>query len=175
MRQFTKYPSTKVNASKSSKTDLLNKYLDTDMWIKVRISEKAYYKNGYKNDLYWIKLLDIGDEDGTYVLNKVSAYKPFKGNKTQRQTSLTKTYVVDKDKITVLDPVETATDDDIFGEVKLSAKDIKEIYEYLDDTFYTADYDQAVEDVAEEFGLSKSQAECVVWDWTIEIKDDDEE
>jgi len=175
MRRFTKYPSTGVNASKSSKIDLLNKYLDTDTWIKVRISEKAYYKNGYKNDLYWIKLLDIGDEDGTYVLNKVSAYKPFKGNKTQRQTSLTKTYVVDKDKITVLDPVETATDDDIFGEVKLSAKDIKEIYEYLDDTFYTADYDQAVEDVAEEFGLSKSQAECVVWDWTIEIKDDDEE
>ena len=175
MRQFTKYPSTRVNASKSSKVDLLNKYLDTDTWIKARISEKAYFKNGYKNDIYWIKLLDIGEEDGTYVLNKVSAYKPYKGNKAQRQASLTKTYTVDKDKITVLDPVETATDDDIFGEAKLSKAQINEIYEYLDDTFYSADYNQAVENVAEEFGLSKSQADWIVWNWTIEVKDEYED
>lgn len=164
-----------VGSAKSVKSDVLNKYMDTDTWIKARVSEKAYFKNGHKNDLYWIKILDIGEEPDTYILNKVSAYKPYKGNSTQRKATLIKTYTVHKDKITVLDPVETAKDDDIFGEAKLSKAQINEIYEYLDNTFYSADFNQAVENVAEEFGLSKSQAEWMVWNWTIEIKDDEED
>lgn len=58
---------------------------------------------------------------------------------------------------------------------ELSKAKMSEIYEYLDNTFYTADYNQAVENVAEQFGLSKSQADSIVWNWTIEIKDEDEE
>lgn len=51
----------------------------------------------------------------------------------------------------------------------------QEIYEYLDECFYAADYNQAVEDVAETFNISEDDASGVVWDWTIEIDYDKDE
>lgn len=174
-RTFTKYPSGYVKAANSAKTNILNKYMDTDTWIKVKLRERAYFRKGYKNDLYWIKILDIGEAPDTYLVNKVSAYKKYKGTAAQRNATLANVYTVAKDDVTVINPIETATDDDIFGSIKLSKAKLSEIYEYLDDTYYTADFDQAVENVAEEFGLSKSQANSIVWNWTIEIKDDEDE
>ena len=174
-RKFTKYPTSYVNADNSAKADILGKYMDTDTWIKVRLRERAYFRRGYKNDLYWIKILDIGEAPDTYLVNKVSAYKEYKGTAAQRNATLTNAYIIDKDDITVINPIEVATDDDIFGSIKLSKAKISEIYEYLDNTYYTADFDQAVENVADQFGLSKSQANSIVWDWTIELKDEDKE
>lgn len=174
-KTFTKYPNTYVKASNSAKTAILDKYMDTDTWIKARLRERAYFRRGYKNDIYWIKILDIGEAPDTYIINKVSAYKEYKGTAAQRDATLANAYTVAASDISIINPIETATDDDIFGSIKLSKAKIAEIYEYLDDTYYTADFDQAIENVAEQFGLSKSQANSIVWDWTIEIKDDEDE
>ena len=174
-KRFTKYPSSYVRAAKSEKTAILDKYMDTDTWIKARLRERAYFRKGYKNDIYWIKILDIGEAPDTYIINKVSAYKEYMGTAAQKNATLTNTYTVAAADVTVISPIETATDDDIFGSIKLSKSKIAEIYEYLDDTYYTADFDQAVENVAEQFGLSKSQANSIVWNWTIEPKDDEDE
>lgn len=48
------------------------------------------------------------------------------------------------------------------GEKSLSAK----IFEFLDEEGGYTDYDQKIEDVAEEFGLSPEMAESYVWDWS---------
>ena len=173
---FTKYPSGYIQAANSTKTAILNKYMDTNTWIKAKLRERAYFRRGYKNDIYWIKILDIGETPGTYLINKVSAYKEYKGTAAQRNATLTNAYTVSAADITVINPIETATDDDIFSSIKLSKAKIAEIYEYLDENFYAADYNQAVEDIAEIFNLSKNQAESYVWNWTLNHgKEDGEE
>lgn len=54
-----------------------------------------------------------------------------------------------------------------------------EIFEYLDLCGGYSDYNQKVEDVAEEWKMSKDLAEDYVWNWSIQIKipneDEDEE
>lgn len=156
-----------VGSTKSVKSDILNKYMDTDTWIKARLRERAYFRKGYKNDIYWIKILDIGEAPDTYIINKVSAYKEYKGTAAQKNATLNNAYTVSATDVTVINPIETATDDDIFGKVKLSKVQINELKEYLDENFYAADYNQAVEDIAEIFNLSKDQAESYVWSWTL--------
>lgn len=47
------------------------------------------------------------------------------------------------------------------GEKSLSAK----IFEFLDEEGGYTDYDQKIEDVAEEFNLPREEAESYVWDW----------
>lgn len=44
-----------------------------------------------------------------------------------------------------------------------------EIYDYLNDCGGYSDYNQKVEDVMNEFGLSYEAAEDIVWDWTLEF------
>lgn len=43
------------------------------------------------------------------------------------------------------------------------------IYDFLDELGGYADYNQKVEDVSEEFGMSPDEAEGYVWDWSIRI------
>ena len=106
----------KVTASKTNKSEILDKYVGKDIWVKVKISEKAYFRRGYTNDQYWIRILDKDGE--SYIVNKVSSYKEYKGNKTQKSVSQTKTYTVSKDSITISKPIETATTDEIFGDIE---------------------------------------------------------
>lgn len=51
--------------------------------------------------------------------------------------------------------------------VKVTNKLRREIYEFCDDCGGYSDYDQKIEDVMEEFGLTKEQAENEVWNWSI--------
>lgn len=43
----------------------------------------------------------------------------------------------------------------------------REIYEYCDTCGGYSDYDQKIEDVMENFGLTREQAENEVWNWSI--------
>lgn len=126
-----------VEAAKSSKVDILDKYIGNDVWLKVKISEKAYFRRGYTYNEYWIRILDKDGE--SYIVNKVSAYKEYKGNNTQKSASQSKTYTIDKNAITVLDPIQTTTTDKIFDDVEASG-DIKASDMYEDDDFYWEDY-----------------------------------
>lgn len=51
--------------------------------------------------------------------------------------------------------------------VKVTKKLRREIYEFCDDCGGYSDYDQKIEDVMEEFGLTRDQAESEVWNWSI--------
>lgn len=51
--------------------------------------------------------------------------------------------------------------------VKVTKKLRREIYDYCDLMGGYSDYDQKIEDVMEEFGLTKEQAEWEVWNWSI--------
>lgn len=50
---------------------------------------------------------------------------------------------------------------------KVTNKLRRDIYEYCDALNGYGDYDQKIEDVMEEFGLTKEQAEIEVWNWSI--------
>lgn len=51
--------------------------------------------------------------------------------------------------------------------VKVTKKLRREIYDFCDDCGGYSDYDQKIEDVMEEFGLTRDQAESEVWNWSI--------
>lgn len=51
--------------------------------------------------------------------------------------------------------------------VKVTKKLRREIYDYCDLMGGYTDYDQKIEDVMEEFGLTRDQAESEVWNWSI--------
>lgn len=104
----------KVTASKSNKADILDSYLGKDTWLKAKLSQKAHFRRGYTGNEYWIKIVDK-DENDNYVINRVSSYKEYKGNSTQKQKTLSNTYTVDKNSITLFNPIQTATTDEIFN------------------------------------------------------------
>lgn len=103
-----------VTAAKSSKADILDSYVGEDIWLKAKLSQKAYFRRGYTGNEYWIRIVDK-DENGNYVINRVSSYKEYKGNSTQKQHTLSNTYTVDKNSITLYNPIQTATTDEIFS------------------------------------------------------------
>lgn len=131
-----------IEAAKSSKVDILDKYIGNDIWLKVKISERAYFRRGYTYNEYWIRILDKDGE--SYIVNKVSAYKKYEGNNTQKSASQSKTYTIDKNAITVLDPIQTTTTDKIFDDVE-ACGDIK-----ASDTKYFADMVNAAQDVLDD-------------------------
>ena len=51
--------------------------------------------------------------------------------------------------------------------VKITKKLRREIYEFCDGCGGYSDYNQKIEDVMEEFGLTRDQAENEVWNWSI--------
>lgn len=51
----------------------------------------------------------------------------------------------------------------------------KEIFDYLDECGGYTDYNQKIEDVADEFNLSEEEASNYVWDWSIQIEEDFDE
>lgn len=112
-RKFTKYPSN-ITASSSSKSDILDSYVGKDIWLRVRLSQKAYFRRGYTGDEYWIRIVDK-DEDGNYIINRVSSYREYKGNSTQKQRTLSNTYTVNKNSITLFNPIQTTVTDKIFN------------------------------------------------------------
>ena len=69
-----------------------------------------------------------------------------------------------KVKLTPIDEKVTASLD---SKDRLSFKLRNEIYEVLDDCGGYTDYNQKIEDVVDEFGLSPDMAEGVVWDWSL--------
>lgn len=72
-----------------------------------------------------------------------------------------------KVKLTPIDEKVTASLDSKGG---LSFKLRNEIYEFLDDCGGYTDYNQKIEDVVDEFGISPDMAEGVVWDWSLNNK-----
>lgn len=58
-------------------------------------------------------------------------------------------------------------DESLFEDVDSSLR--QDIYDFLDELGGYADYNQKIEDVAEEFGMSPDEAEGYVWDWSIRI------
>lgn len=124
-----------ASTSKSSKSDILDSYVGKDTWLKAKLSQKAYFRRGYTGDEYWIRIVDK-DEDGNYVINRVSSYKEYKGNSTQKQKTLSNTYTVDKNSITLFNPIQTATTDEIFNvdacDKVTASKDISCYKKYAD-------------------------------------------
>lgn len=56
-------------------------------------------------------------------------------------------------------------DESLFEDTDSSLR--QDIYEFLDELGGYADYNQKIEDVADEFGMSPDEAEGYVWDWTL--------
>lgn len=107
-------PCETVTAAKSNKAAILDTYVGKDIWLKAKLSEKAYFRRGYTGNEYWIRIVDK-DEAGKYVINRVSSYKEYKGNSAQKQRTLSNTYTVDKNSITLFNPIQTATTEEIFN------------------------------------------------------------
>ena len=63
--------------------------------------------------------------------------------------------------------VRSSQEDSVKPSVKVTKKLRREIYDYCDLMGGYFDYDQKVEDVMEEFGLTRDQAESEVWNWSI--------
>lgn len=103
-----------VTAAKSAKVDILDKYVGKDIWLKAKLSQKAYFRRGYTGNEYWIRIVDK-DEDGNYIINRVNSYKEYKGNSAQKQKTLSNTYTVDKNSVTLFNPIQTVTTDEIFN------------------------------------------------------------
>lgn len=160
-KTFTKYPSNYVKASSESSSMIIDKYLDSGLWVKANVAGTPC----------WLKIRDINDTDTGILANKLI----LSDSKAEWQKSVNVEYDIPTTDILFIQPIETAEDDNLLDVTDLPAELIEEIFAYLDECFYVADYDQAVEDVAEDYSLTKSQANSIVWDWTIQIHDDDED
>ena len=195
-RKFTKYPKRYVRANRHwrSKTECKTKngkivheqnvssiYNDQDYYVlydaEGNFIEKSLDFNDLHDKLYGIK--STSAIKASFWKTEVSTIEDIKSEIDKAVAAGTTILDID-DYLSelfdnhIIDGREYAQLCDYGGEAVQSASSVKvtkelrrKIYEFCDDCGGYSDYDQKVEDVMDEFGLTRDQAESEVWNWSI--------